>query len=181
MTPSQAAPRFEQAIQEAENLLLCFDRLNLQSAGTELEVLKRAGLLMAMTAWQNYVEDRLQEAVNARWAEAADDGLARFVQSGLDEAIGYPQAPSAEKTLQMFRELARRDLLPHWHWDGVDAQAAGEKLNGYLVLQGNVQRRRPVHVEGPARAHPVARDDLQGALHFLRALVEATERALAPA
>ena len=59
---SQASKDFDESIQDAQNLLNHFNTLNEHPPPPELEVLKRAGLVMAMTAWETYVEDRLREA-----------------------------------------------------------------------------------------------------------------------
>jgi hypothetical protein len=56
MNQSQASLTFTEAIKDAENLLGHFDKLNTKPPPPENEVLKRAGLIMAMTAWETYVE-----------------------------------------------------------------------------------------------------------------------------
>jgi len=43
---------FTESIKEAENLLAHFEALNSHPPPEELEVLKRAGLIMAMPAWE---------------------------------------------------------------------------------------------------------------------------------
>jgi len=50
--PSVAADVFAQSILDAENLLAHFNKLNTKPPPPEIEVLKRAGLIMAMTAWE---------------------------------------------------------------------------------------------------------------------------------
>jgi hypothetical protein len=66
---SEAGSNFKNSIQDAENLLAHFNSLNSlngQPPAPELEVLKRAGLIMAMTAWETYVEDCVAEACDER-------------------------------------------------------------------------------------------------------------------
>ena len=63
---SAAGDYFKNASQDAEPLLAHFDSLNEQPPPRELEVLKRAGLIMAMTACETYGEDRVAEACAAR-------------------------------------------------------------------------------------------------------------------
>ncbi|MFN3503607.1 MAG: HEPN domain-containing protein [Allorhizobium sp.] len=75
MTTSQAALTFSEAIKDAENLLAHFNTLNKQPPPPETEVLKRAGLVMAMTAWETYVEDRVQEAASTRLSALTDSTL----------------------------------------------------------------------------------------------------------
>lgn len=178
MTTSQAAQTFAEAIKDAENLLGHFDKLNTQPPPPEIEVLKRAGLVMAMTAWETYVEDRVQEVVAVRLSGLTDSDLGNFVKSRLDEEIKRLHNPTSEKTLQIFRDYAGKDLLPHWKWNNVDPDTAKRKLNGYLKLRGDVVHRSRVNVKSPSQPHPVTRDELQKAVYFLKELVKATERAL---
>lgn len=178
MTTSQAAQTFSEAIKDSENILKHFDTLNTQPPPPEIEVLKRAGLVMAMTAWETYVEDRVQEVANIRLAALVDSDLGTFVKSRLDEEIKRLHNPTAEKTLQLFRDYAGKDLLPHWKWNHVEPDVAKSKLNGYLKLRGDVVHRSRVSIKGPSRPDPVTREDLQKSIHFLKELVRATERAL---
>ena len=58
---SQAFLQFEQGIKDSEELLAHFDSINQSPLPASAEVLKRAGLVMALTAWETYVEDRVTE------------------------------------------------------------------------------------------------------------------------
>ena len=84
---SKASDTFTQAILYAENLLKHFKTLNTKPPPLEIEVLKRAGLIMAMTAWETYVEDRVTEAASERLAALADSAIGAFVQSKLNDEI----------------------------------------------------------------------------------------------
>jgi hypothetical protein len=59
---SKAQVTFESSIRDAEELLAHFDSLNKLPPPDNAEVLKRAGLVMALTAWETYVEDLVREA-----------------------------------------------------------------------------------------------------------------------
>ena len=61
---SRALQSFEYSIKDAEELLAHFDDINTNPPPPNAEVLKRAGLVMALTAWETYVEDRLQEEMD---------------------------------------------------------------------------------------------------------------------
>ena len=63
---SKASDTFTQAILDAENLLKHFNTLNTKPPPLEIEVLKRAGLIMAMTAWETYVEDRVTDLARGK-------------------------------------------------------------------------------------------------------------------
>lgn len=179
MEISQAQATFLEGIKDAENLLAHFDKLNTRPPPPEIEVLKRTGLVMAMTAWETYVEDRVLEAARARLAVVADSALAAFVQSRLDDEIKRLHNPNAEKTVQLFSDYAGVDIFPQWKWNHVEPQTAKQRLNGYLKLRGDVVHRSRIMSKGlPPQPDPVTKDDLQKAIYFLKELVKATDRGL---
>jgi len=102
MPSSKASETFGQAIQDAENLLAHFNKLNTQPPPAENEVLKRAGLIMAMTAWETFVEDRLQEFAALRLAGLSDSSIGTFVQSKLDDEISDCTTPRLKSRCNFF-------------------------------------------------------------------------------
>ena len=175
---SCASDAFEQSILDAENLLAHFNKLNTKPPPPEIEVLKRAGLIMAMTAWETYVEDRVTEALMNRLRSLSDDSFAAFIRAKLCDEIKRLHNPTSDKTIQLFRDYANLDLTDKWTWNGVESRAARERLNQYMKLRGDVvHRSRAVRV-GPPQPHLVTKEDLERAIRFLRNLVAATERAL---
>jgi hypothetical protein len=178
MTGSRALATFLEGIKDAENLLAHFNTLNVKPPPPEIEVLKRAGLVMAMTAWETYVEDRVLEAAASRLAGLTDSALANFVQSRLNDEIKRLHNPSAEKTVQLFVDYAGVDVSGSWKWNHVDPQMAKQRLNGYLKLRGDVVHRSRVVKKGPPQPDPVTKDDLHRAIVFLKELVKATDSVL---
>lgn len=180
METSQAALTFAEAIKDAEHLLGHFDKLNTKPPPPELEVLKRAGLIMAMTAWETYVEDRAQEAAAIRLGSQQESEFGDFVRARLEEDIKRLHNPTSEKALQIFRDYACMDVSAHWTWNHVTADEAKQRLNAYLKLRGDVVHRSVVNAKGePPHPHAVTRQDLHKAIYFLKQLVGATEKALA--
>jgi hypothetical protein len=180
---SQAGSNFKNSIQDAENLLAHFESLNSlngQSPGPELEVLKRAGLIMAMTAWETYVEDRVAEACAERLSGLTDPSIAAFVQGKLGDEISRLNNPASARTLQLFRDYAGVDLERCWHWHNVDVKTAKEQLDKYMKLRGDIVHRSRPRVPGTLATHPVNKDYLRKAIGFLKKLVQATERAFDP-
>jgi hypothetical protein len=176
---SKAKETFDQAILDAENLLAHFKTLNSHPPPPELEVLKRAGLVMAMTAWETYVEDRLVEACNRRLEGLSDSQIAGFVASKLGDEIKRLHNPNSTKTIELFKEYAGVDLGESWALNPLSSRDVRKRLDGYIKLRGDVvHRSRPVS-NGPPTAHPVKKDHLEKAISFLRRVVEATESALA--
>lgn len=176
--PSTSCEVFTQSILDAENLLKHFNTLNTRPPPPEIEVLKRAGLIMAMTAWETYVEDRVTEALAERLQGLADSSIAKFVQLKLSDEIKRLHNPTADKTIQLFRDYADVDLTDKWAWNNYDAKAVRERLNQYMKLRGDVVHRSRTVLPGPPQPHPVTKDDLEKAIRFLRDLVASTEAAL---
>jgi hypothetical protein len=175
---SKASDTFAHSILDAENLLGHFNKLNSNPPPPELEVLKRAGLIMAMTAWETYVEDRILEAASERLRALADGTIAAFVQSKLDEEIKRLHNPNSEKTIQMFRDYAAVDLSASWKWNDLDGKEIRKQLNHFVKLRGEVVHRSRAILPGPPQAHPVTKNELQRLIGFLKNLVKATESAL---
>jgi len=177
---SIANDTFSKSILDAENLLSHFNKLNTKPPPPENEVLKRAGLIMAMTAWETYVEDRVREAAAGRLGTLADKSIAAFVQAKLDEEIRRLHNPAFDKTVQIFHDYAGVDLTKYWCWDNADAKAVRERLDQYIKLRGDVVHRSRAILPGPPQGHPVTKEELERAIRFLRKLLEATERAFLP-
>jgi hypothetical protein len=175
---SRASDTFALSILDAENLLKHFRTLNTQPPPPETEVLKRAGLVMAMTAWETYVEDRVQEAAEQRLSGLRDSSISSFVKSRLDEEIKRLHNPTSDKTIQLFRDYAGVDLTEKWDWNNYEPKLVRERLNQYMKLRGDVVHRSRASNGDTSMAHPVKKEDLERAIGFLKELVKATESAL---
>lgn len=167
---------FAEAIKDSENLLAHFNALNSHPPPAELEVLKRAGLIMAMTAWETYVEDRLQELTTERLEALNDPTIVNFVRGKLNEELKRLHNPDSAKTIGLFRDFTGIDV-ESW-WDNVDPEKVKERLDSYLKLRGDVVHRSRVSCAESSNSHPVTKDDLEKAIKFLKRLVDATERAI---
>jgi hypothetical protein len=134
-------------------------------------------LVMAMTAWETYVEDRVVEAAANRLQGLTDSAIALFVQSKLDDEIKRLHNPTSVKAIQLFRDYAGIDLAEKWAWNNYDAKTARDRLDQYIKLRGDVVHRSRTIAPGPPKADPVTKEDLVRAIRFLKDLVLATENA----
>jgi hypothetical protein len=181
MPESKASLTFAESIKDAENLLAHFDALNTQPPPPETEVLKRAGLVMAMTAWETYVEDRIQEAAQERLQGLAGTAVAAYMKARLSDEIKRLHNPTSEKCLQLFKDFAGVDLIDAWRWNKeTDSKATRKRLDDYIKLRGDVVHRSRKTEPGPPQAHPVTKIELLKAIRFLKDLVAVTEKALVP-
>lgn len=176
---SKASDTFTKSIQDAENLLGIFDDLipKPKPPLRKNEVLKRAGLVMAMTAWETYVEDRLVEACDDRLCDVRDQSIAEFVRNKLGEEIKRLHNPASQKSIELFRDYAAVDLSQCWHWNNCEFDVVKEKLDDYMKLRGDLVHRSPTVSDGTPAGDPVKKEELHKAINFLKSLVNATEKA----
>jgi RiboL-PSP-HEPN len=174
---SRSSITFDSSIEDASTLLTHFDALHKQQP-EKSEVLKRAGLVMALTAWETYVEDRVQEAVQLRLKAVNGSPIGDFVSAKLADELKRFHNPTAVKTRRLFLDYLQIDVCASWKWLNFDPSAAKKTLDELIAKRGDaVHRSKAVGASGPS-AHLVKRDDLEKAVRFLKGLVEATEKAL---
>jgi hypothetical protein len=176
---SKARERFDVSIRDAVDLLEHFDNQP-RPVQPNAEVLKRAGLVMALTAWETYVEDLIEEMVMGGNPHAEAGHVERFMQARLQEELKRFHNPASDKTRKLFLDYAGVDVTKHWKWPNDEPSSAKKKLDELLGIRGDIVHRSKAPDDGgPSKAHPVKREDLAKAIRFLKSLVEATEKAFA--
>ena len=174
---SKARERFEMSIRDAEDLLQHFDNQP-KPPPTNAEVLKRAGLIMALTAWETYVEDLIEEATIERNQHTNPGHAEKFMYARLKEELKRFNNPSSDKTRKLFLDYAGVDVTKLWKWSNYEPASAKKKLDELLGIRGDiVHRSKEPDAGGSPKPHPVKRDDLAKAIRFLKGLVDATEKA----
>jgi len=174
---SRAAANFENAIGDASILLSYFDNNHKQSP-ENAEVLKRAGLVMALTAWETYVEDRAREGIQARLKILTGSPVGKFVHGKLEEELKRFHNPGAEKTRRLFLDYLDIDVVEGWTWQHMEQTLAKKTLDELISKRGDAVHRAKAPNGGPPAPHLVKRDDLEKAIRFLKSLVLATDKAL---
>ncbi len=172
---SEAKITFEYGIQDAEDLLGHFDSINTKPPPDNAEVLKRAGLVMALTAWETYVEDRVSEGLSKKLSVVAGSFAGDFIQKRLQLDLKQFHNPNAEKTKRLFLEYLEVDVTQGSNWANTDPARAKKILNEWISKRGDaVHRSKPVN-NGSPMPHLIKRDELVKAIRFLKDLVKATE------
>lgn len=172
---SRAFQNFEYGIKDAEDLLAHFDAMNVNPPPANAEVLKRAGLVMALTAWESYVEDRVLDEMNRRLAAVSGSYVGNFVLKRLQQDLKQFHNPSAEKTRHLFQEYLGFDVTAGWTWGHYDCEKAKLTLNHWIGKRGDaVHRSRPIS-NGSPTAHLIKRDELEKVIRFIKELVRATD------
>lgn len=175
---SRAKETFESAIRDAEDLLAHFDSINRQPPPGNAEVLKRAGLIMALTAWETYVEDRIREEMQRRLQVVDGSYIGKFVLGRLEEELKRFHNPNTAKTRKLFQDYLGVDVTAEWAWPHFDPTKVKKTLDDLMVKRGDaVHRAKPSQSTSPP-PHLVRREDLEKAIRFLKCLVEATDSAL---
>lgn len=143
------------------------------------EVLKRAGLVMALTAWETYVEDRVREGLQARLRVANGSYVGKFVLGKLEDELRRFHNPNSEKTKKLFSDFLEVDVTAGWEWQHFDAPKARRTLDELVAKRGDaVHRSKPSTAGASPAPHLVRRDELEKSIRFLKCLVEATDRVL---
>ena len=170
---SDAAIAFEKSINDAQELLERFDEENSQSSARNAESLKRAGMVMAMCAWETYVKDRIKEEFAVYLKPVEGSIVGRFVQKKLEEDLKRYYNPNTERTKRLFNDYFEVDITEGWSWNNYDVPQAKKTLNAIVGKRGNAAHQANTSSSAP---HVVKRDELDKAIRFLKGLVEATDK-----
>jgi len=169
---SKSLEKFNISIQDSKNLLDLFNKLS-QNNPEYYEVLKRAGLVMAFTAWETYVEDRLMESLSQQMKLIKGCSLGDFFQKKLDEELKRFNTPTSDKTKKLYKEfLDIEDVTEGWEWSNYDSVKAKEQLNKWIALRGEIVHHAK-DISANSQPHKVKKDDLSKCITFLEGLVKA--------
>ena len=172
---SRAYQSFKSGINDAEELLAHFDAINSNPPPANAEVLKRAGLVMALTAWETYVEDRIVEEMDKRLGVVSGSYIGDFVYKKLDIDLKRFHNPNSCKTKRLFEEYLGFDVTEGWSWANYDPETSRATLNRWISKRGDaVHRSKPVS-NGPPVAHLIKRGELEKVIRFIKDLVKSTD------
>lgn len=179
---SQALEAFKHAIQDSTDLLKHFDALNTKPPPPDIEVLKRASLVMALAALETYFEDRIVEAVNSISAKgSANESIQNFYRNSLDIDLKSFHSPSTDRVRQIFRKYLSLDVSEAWNWNNCDSAKAKVELDRLVKKRGDIAHRslRPTNGGAQPAQHAVTRDDLRKHIHFITQIAVTTDSFLA--
>jgi hypothetical protein len=173
---SQSYQLFHTAIADAEKLISIFDQLPNQETRQQNEVLKRAALVMTLTAWESYIEAFLLEQLTKKICGIKGSFAGDFIQKKLDIEINRLHNPTSDKVKQLSQEFLQYDLTEHWRWPGIEPAQARQQLNQWLNKRGDAVHKACASND-PKKPHLVKRDDLDKAVRFFKELVRVTDGA----
>ncbi len=164
---------FETAIADAERLLVLFDKLPQQERQPH-EVLKRAALIMTLTAWETYIEAWLKAQITQKLTALKGSFAGDYIHKKFTESINQLNNPNSHKVRQLSMEFLQSDITEHWFWNNLDKPAVCTQLNKYLALRGEVVHQGRSNAE-PNAPHLVKRDEVEKAIKFFKELVKVTD------
>ena len=135
--PENPSAIFDTAISDAERLLELFDKL-LPAERKDNEVLKRAALVMTLTAWETFIESWLKTQMYQKLTALKGSFAGDYIQKKFTESINQLNNPNSHKVRQLSLEFLQFDVTEQWQWNNFDKQAVCTQLNKYLALHGEV-------------------------------------------
>jgi hypothetical protein len=175
---SKALDTFNHCIHDSTDLLALFDGLNTNPPPSNAEVLKRASLVMAFTALETYIEDRITEAAAAVAKGTQDSLLSTFYTASLSNDIKYFHTPSTQRVRAIFLKYLLVDVTLGWEWNNYDIPRAKAELDKLASKRGDVVHRSARPREQTPTAHAVTREELKKIIRFTKDLVTATDKFL---
>ena len=207
---STARFTFEDALKDVQVLLNFYDAETKKAPGKpdwKLEVLKRAAIILAITAWETYIEDTVKEvlykrltavnkpdevgstfnAVAQTWlsnkpkppdlAKWALDGWKTMIITCLEDEIDRFNTPKSGKVKHLFTRYLDIDVTQQWKWPGVSPEMACKKLDKLIELRGDLVHRANEVWFNKPRTR-VRKRDVESATNLLQRLVDCTDLAL---
>ena len=172
-----------------------------------VEVLKRAGLILSVTAWESFFEDTIRGCAERRIAAAASprdvqklfnsvaqawlqespkppelaewtaDGWKDLLRRKLDADLQALNTPNTENLKALSKRYLEVDITAHWSWRRTSAMSAAIRLDKLVRLRGEVAHRVP----DPFKRESVHRKQVVDTVFLLKRLVECTERTVGTA
>lgn len=166
---------FHQAIGEAKELLSCFETLNGHPEIVPPDALKKASLIMTLTAWETYVEDVITELFNAKFSVVKGSTLGNFAEKQLNERLKQFHNPDSRKTKQLFEEFFGVDITESWKWNNILPKNARTQLNKWISIRGDAVHRIQVDASQP---QVIRKDELTKCIRFVEEIAKATDKAV---
>jgi hypothetical protein len=168
-------------------------------------VLKRAAVILAVTAWESFIEDSVRNyatsaiekasrpsdvqslfnSVAQSWLEGkpkpteladwSGAGWKVFLGNKLEKDLGAWNSPNSENVRALSKRYLGEDLTTHWHWERTTTTLATRRLDALIRLRGEVVHHGR---EVFNRTAGIQRKHVVEASSLLNHLVECTERAL---
>jgi hypothetical protein len=205
---TRARLNFEYFKEDVSILLKTHDSETKRAAGRpnrDLEVFKRAGVILAVTAWEAYIEDTLSEqfsdkleyaeipadikgafnSVSQTWLNSqpkppevekwTGEGWKNVVMDKFKHDVEALNTPNSENIKHLFSRYLDIDVTAHWKWQKNSSKVVCQKLDALIKLRGKLVHRGKELSESTAN---VNRKNFVEAKLLIERLVECTDKAL---
>jgi hypothetical protein len=118
-------------LQDAEELEAAHKKLRTGKVGRQwgLGALNRGVVVLAVSAWEAYIEELVKESVEAIRPSAAPMGTWPALNATARSQIGRFNNPNPDNVRSLFADtLGLADITVCWCWQGVTAERAWERL-----------------------------------------------------
>ena len=172
---TESLRNFNRALNESKELLECYEALNQHPELKIPSALKKASLIMALTAWETYVEDVATELFHQQIKVIKGSLLGSFAKKQIEARLKFFHNPNSKKTKHLFEEFFNLDVTEHWSWNNVTPIDAREQLNKWIAKRGEAVHRNTVTLNQPSI---IKKDELIKCLYFFEELAKSTDVAL---
>ncbi|BCE02788.1 HEPN domain-containing protein [Marinicellulosiphila megalodicopiae] len=166
-TSSNSKIAFDESIKDSEKLMSIFDSLKDKEDDNQIEVLKRSSLVMALTSFETYVEDRIREYLydNSKLLEGST--IFKFVQSQLEKDLRFFHNPNPNNVKKLYEQIIDRDITESWEWNNYEPARVRKELYGFIKLRGESVHRSADKKDG----HLVKKQDVEKCQVLLKEIV----------
>lgn len=167
---------FKLAITDAKELAECYDLLNTKDDTSPPEALKRAALIMTLTAWETYVEDIATELFTNKFGVLQGCHIGDYLERQFSSKLKMFHNPGSQKTKEIFEEFFGFNVTESWVWNSYQTpKQVKQTLDGWLVRRGEAVHRSQVDITKPDL---IKRNELDKCVRFISELVDITDKAL---
>ncbi len=160
---------------DARELFDCYDSLNSHPELSPPSALKKACLILTLTAWETYVEDVVTEIFEIKFSVFKGSMVGNFAEKQLSQRLKLFHNPNSQKTKHLFEEFFGIDVTEKWTWPNVTPIDARSQLNTWIRKRGEAVHRAEVCLNQP---QVINKADLGKCLRFFEELAKATDTAL---
>jgi hypothetical protein len=167
---------FKLAISDAKELAECYDIMNKSPDEIPSEALKRASLIMTLTAWETYVEDVATELFTSKFGVLQGCHVGNYLEREFTNRLKMFNNPDSQKTKLLFNDFFGIDVTESWVWGNyLEHKLAKKELDSWLKRRGNAVHRSQVDINKPDL---MKRKELDQCIRFISELVTITDKRL---
>jgi hypothetical protein len=157
-------------------LIECYDLLNAKDDVLPPEALKRAALIMTLTAWETYVEDIATELFTNKFGVLQGCHIGNYLERQFSSKLKMFHNPGSQKTKEIFEEFFGINVTDSWVWNSYQtSKQVKQTLDGWLKRRGEAVHRSQIDITKP---NLIKRNELDKCVRFISELVEITDKAL---